>query len=198
MNKIKKASLMNFQFFNSVFCCLLIFMSCNSSNNNSTQINQTEIQEFKIDSIKNKALRSEINDGSDSLKISNQSLESGNELAGRHNLTLQWISWEERGSIVFSSIGKDKYKVEGYQDGKKSKNKCTSCYLKIEGIIEKISIENLKFTGKIESSVNFIDSGKPCIKEGTFNFVAKGNRKYWRCQDMEGCDGVTDYIDIYF
>lgn len=175
---------------------LLLNAACGNYDNNSIPKNQNEPQE--IDSVKKQALNPENIVGSDSIYTLEQNLESENELAGNHNLTLQWISWEERGSIVFSSIGKDKYKVTGYQDGKKSKDKCTGCYLKIEGIIEKISIENLKFTGKIESSVNFIDSGKPCIKEGTFNFVAKGNRKYWRCQDMEGCDGVTDYIDIYF
>ena len=29
-------------------------------------------------------------------------------------------------------------------------------------------------------------------------FRVTQNRKYWRLQQMEVCDGLTDYVDIYF
>lgn len=120
------------------------------------------------------------------------------ELAGRHQLSLQWISWQNFGYIDFVKLKNNTYKVEGFQDGKKSKSECKNCYLKITGTIKKISDRALSFKGIIESSVSYIQQGKPYIKKGTFIFKATGNRKYWRCQNMKGCKESTDYIDIYF
>lgn len=119
-------------------------------------------------------------------------------IKGRHKLSLQWISWDDFGYIDFKRIGDKVYKVDGFQDGNKSNGECDNCYLKINGEISQISENVLSFTGKIESSVYHIQNGTPCIKEGTFEFKSVGGRKYWRCQNMNGCDGVTDYIDIYF
>jgi hypothetical protein len=189
---------MNFRFFISLIILFLLYIGCDLSEKNSAQAPEAEFNENKLDSVLKEKMDTVITNNSDSIISFNKSNEGKNELAGIHDLTLQWISWEDRGRITFTSIGKDKYTVEGIQDGIKTKGECKVCYLKIKGVIEKITSENLKFTGKIESSVHFIDSGNPCIKEGTFSFVATGNRKYWRCQNMEGCDGVTDYIDIYF
>ncbi len=119
-------------------------------------------------------------------------------LSGKHSLTIQWISWEKPGEITFNSIGNNTYKVAGFQKANKA-DKCPECYLQINGIIKEITPKKLRFTGKIESSIYHIQGGKPCIKEGTFDFVSTKNRKYWRCRNMSGCDGVTtDYIDIYF
>ena len=87
--------------------------------------------------------------------------------------------------------------MEGLQKGNKS-DECPECYLKIKGTIIEITSKKLTFTGRIESSIYHIQDGKPCIKEGTFDFVSTKNRKYWRCRNMNGCDGVTDYVDIYF
>ena len=56
----------------------------------------------------------------------------------------------------------------------------------------------MQFTGRIESSVSYIQNGLPCIKEGNYTFKSTQGRKYWRLQEMDGCEGVTDYVDIYF
>lgn len=122
---------------------------------------------------------------------------SEGRLAGEHNLTIQWISWEKPGSITFKTIGANKYQVEGTQKGEAS-GECANCYLTVKGVIEEIDPKRLRFTGKIESSIYHIQGGAPCIKEGTFDFVSTKNRKYWRCRNMKGCEGVTDYVDIYF
>lgn len=118
-------------------------------------------------------------------------------LAGKHALTLQWISWEKPGEITFTSIGENKYEVEGSQMGEKS-GECSNCYLKIKGVVREITPKKLEFTGIIKSSVYHIQGGEACTKEGTFDFLSTKDRKYWRCQNMDGCDGVTDYVDIYF
>jgi hypothetical protein len=123
---------------------------------------------------------------------------SNDLLAGRHKLSLQWISWEYFGFVDFVKTGENIYEISGYQDGKKSNGECDNCYLKINGSIKKITDKELVFSGRIESSVHYIQNGIPCVKEGTFTFKSTQGRKYWRLQEMNGCDGVTDYVDIYF
>ena len=71
-----------------------------------------------------------------------------------------------------------------------------------------IRLHELDCTGR-GISIAVIDGGFqnydriPAFKsthiKGTFNFVATGNRKYWRMQEMENpVDECVDYIDIYF
>lgn len=112
---------------------------------------------------------------------------------GKHSLTLQWISWDDPGSVDIKKIGDNKYSVKGGQNGKGKD------YLKIDGILEPINERELKFSGLVEHAISHIGEGKVCKKEGNFIFKATGTRKYWRMQNMSGCyDGVTDYVDIYF
>jgi len=118
------------------------------------------------------------------------------DLSGEHNLTIQWIGWDIPGKINFELMGVNTYSVEGQQYGIPSK--CNDCYLTISGIVKVIDSKTLRFSGKITSSIDFIQNGIPCLKKGTFDFISTKNRKYWRCQNMNGCDGVTDYVDIYF
>ena len=47
--------------------------------------------------------------------------------------------------------------------------------------------------------VSFIAGGMRCARKGEFVFEVKGNRKYWRLQQMlNPCESVTDYVDVYF
>jgi len=115
---------------------------------------------------------------------------------GKHNLTLQWISWEKPGSIDVAAPGKDGYRVVKGQQWGKDKNE----YLKVNGKIKQTSQTELLFEGTIESQISYVNNGKPCHRKGTYHFKATGTRKYWRLQEMENCEGhkVTDYVDIYF
>jgi serine/threonine protein kinase len=124
--------------------------------------------------------------------------EETDKLIGRHKLSLQWISWTYFGYVDFVKTDLNTYSISGYQDGNKSKGECDGCYLKINGVIKKITDKELQFNGRIESSVNHIQNGLPCIKEGTYTFKSTQGRRYWRLQEMDGCEGVTDYVDIYF
>ena len=124
--------------------------------------------------------------------------EETDKLIGRHKLSLQWISWTYFGYVDFVKTDFNTYSISGYQDGNKSKGECDGCYLKINGVIKKINDKELQFTGRIESSVSYIQNGLPCIKEGNYTFKSTQGRKYWRLQEMDGCEGVTDYVDIYF
>jgi hypothetical protein len=124
-----------------------------------------------------------------------QSKNAKPDLSGKHKLTLQWISFTEPGSVVFKKTAKDNYSIEGEQLGRKG---CDSCYVKISGKVVCADAKTLKFTGRIETSVDILSAGEPCIKEGEYIFKATGTRKYWRCQDMKSCGNETSYVDIYF
>ncbi|MBR0023543.1 MAG: hypothetical protein IJP59_02930 [Muribaculaceae bacterium] len=44
-----------------------------------------------------------------------------------------------------------------------------------------------------------MNNGEEILRQGTYNFVQKENRHYWRMQEMTNpVDECVDYIDIYF
>ena len=114
---------------------------------------------------------------------------------GMHNLSLQWISWEKLGEVEIKHLEGNIYSVVGEQ-----RNPNNSDYLKIKGTLEPISEKELIFDGIVEHQITHLNQGQPCIKEGKQTFKSTKNRKYWRMQNMQNCEGgaVTDYIDIYF
>ncbi|MCU0393335.1 MAG: hypothetical protein MUE81_19660 [Thermoflexibacter sp.] len=115
-------------------------------------------------------------------------------LIGQHGITLQWISWEYRGSVVIKEENKQ-LQIKGLQKSKENKTDSVS----IDGVLEIISDKEMQFTGKIITTISYNNNGKPCEREGTFTFKKTGNRRYWRLQEMKNCDGVVvDYIDLYF
>lgn len=117
---------------------------------------------------------------------------------GKHNLTLQWISWEKPGKIQIGAADEDGWrKVDGAQFGE---GETQDAYLKVNGRLRQLSQAELVFEGTIETLVSYINDGKPCVRDGTFHFKSTGKRKYWRLQEMENCSekGHVDYVDIYF
>jgi hypothetical protein len=113
-------------------------------------------------------------------------------IAGNHRLATQWISWESFGNLAIKSSGNPGvYNVSGGQQSPENKN-----YLKVDGLVVQTAANKLWFRGTIVIYVDFI-SPEPFVREGVFNFVANGNRKYWRLQEMDR-SSVTDYVDIFF
>ena len=114
-------------------------------------------------------------------------------LLGRHKLSLQWISWDYFGQANVSNVKGILY----LKGGQKSRG--GSDYVKIDGMITSIDAKEFKFDGKIITKISHIAEGKPCERTGEMTFRITGKRKYWRLQEMDNpCDGVTDYVDIYF
>lgn len=112
--------------------------------------------------------------------------------AGKHKLTLQWISWDNPGSVTIVPAENGWYTISGQQTNGDN-------YLKINGRIKPVNPQELEFDGEVETRVSSINNGEPCLKTGKKVFKATGDRKYWRLQDMTNCEGTTvDYIDIYF
>jgi hypothetical protein len=116
-------------------------------------------------------------------------------LLGTHKLSLQWISWDYFGTATVTNRAGTLY-LKGSQRGRGDSK---SDYLTIDGVITSVSAKEFKFSGKIVTRVSHINGGAPCERDDDFTFRITGNRKYWRLQEMDNpCDGVTDYVDIYF
>lgn len=114
-------------------------------------------------------------------------------LLGRHRISLQWISWDYFG--VANVVNREGvYRLTGEQKGRKSTD-----FVKVDGVITSLIAKEFKFDGKIVSQVSHIFGGKPCTRKGEMTFRITGRRKYWRLQEIDNpCDGVADYVDIYF
>lgn len=114
------------------------------------------------------------------------------KILGKHMLSLQWISWDYFGSCNITKEG-TQYHCVGEQLSRENKGD----YLKIDGYITIEDELNLIFTGTIRTRVYHLNEGKEWLREGTFHFKSTQGRRYWRMQEMNGPDGVTDYVDIY-
>lgn len=112
---------------------------------------------------------------------------------GKHNFTLQWLGFDKPGTVIIDYLGEGEYSIEGEQRNKNG-------YVTIQGTFSTISKKELRFNGKIITQVTHNNAGKPCIKKGTYKFLATGKRKYYRLQDMKNCEGgmLVDYVDIFF
>jgi len=177
----------------AVFC-----FSCNAGNNKKQEQVQKENDSLKkeIEVIKNEGQKDIIKQTDTVLKNDTQEAVTQNPLirTGNHNLTLQWISWDQPGTVTISDMGNSTYTIVGGQLSKTNKD-----YININGIIKVVSKNELQFEGSITSFIADNDNGKVCEKKGKYVFKATGTRKYWRLQQMASCGGETvDYVDIYF
>lgn len=114
-------------------------------------------------------------------------------LLGTKKLSLQWISWNYFGKVTIRKEG-NTLRISGKQHSRTDTD-----FLSIDGIITEVRATEFKFRGKIVTKVSYINSGKPCVREGDYTFTTKGKRRYWRLKEMDNpCEAVVDYVDIYF
>lgn len=179
---------------------VVFYASCTNSNNETKALKKQIIAlKQEIDSLKNAP--SNNNSAIDSVSKNKKAdvdkkIPSSNTIrTGKHAFTLQWISWDEPGSVMIQPANDGWYSIKGEQRSRRN-----SDYITIEGLIRKISPTELQFKGEIKSVVETNNGGDPCIKTGIQIFKTTQNRKYWRLQDMINCEGgmLTDYVDIYF
>ncbi|MDB5120506.1 MAG: Uncharacterized protein JWN56_1724 [Sphingobacteriales bacterium] len=184
-----------------LFITSIVFISCQPKPGENTETRLRE-ENFSLkrenDSLRNVVLNLQPAVVPDTISKLDEAVKftpNYSTFTGEHALTLQWISWNEPGSATIEKTSNGWYKISGSQFSKNKEN-----YLKINGRIKPINDRELEFDGQIESRIDHINNGDPCIKSGTQKFVASGNRKYWRLENMINCEGnlVTDYVDIYF
>lgn len=118
------------------------------------------------------------------------------KLVGTRGLTLQWITFAKgaKGSAeITATDGKLPLTIRGKQDAGKDG------FVEIDGVIERVAADRFFFKGKITTQVSHINNGQACAREGTYEFVTKNGRKYWRMYPIDNtCDQVADYIDVHF
>ncbi len=106
-------------------------------------------------------------------------------------ITLQWISFESpaRGHVYVTERN-GIVSLSGAQRG-------NGGTVIMDGFVREIDARSFRFVGTI-TITDTPDPGRVCVREGGFEFRITQNRRYWRLQQMEACDGLTDYVDIYF
>lgn len=117
------------------------------------------------------------------------------KLLGVHGFTCQWVQWgKEKGKVEITEE-KGRLRLKGEQVAKK-----TGDHVSIEGEILEVKAKSFLFRGRIVLQVTHLNGGKPCVREGDFDFQVRGGRKFWRMHPMENpCDPpVVDYVDVHF
>ena len=106
-------------------------------------------------------------------------------------ISLQWISWDSpaRGRVAVTESG-GLVHLRGAQSGHGGE-------LSLDGDVLSIDTTSFTFRGEI-SIVGTPDADRNCLRDGIFEFRVTQRRRYWRLQQMEACDGLTDYGDIDF
>ena len=114
-------------------------------------------------------------------------------LKANTGLTLQWLGWDKRGTLKVYEI-KDEIWIEG-QQGNPEKD---DAFLYVNGLVREIGSDYFILDGEI-SIFGTPDAERRCLgKNSQWRFAVTENRKYWRLREFEWCDGLTDYVDIYF
>ena len=114
-------------------------------------------------------------------------------LLGRHRLSLQWVSWDYFGTATVTKRGGVFY-LKGEQ-----RQRGGTDFVRVDGRITEINARDFRFDGTVTTQVSHINGGAPCVREGAMAFRITGNRRYWRLAEMNNpCDGVADYVDIFF
>ncbi len=108
-------------------------------------------------------------------------------------ITLQWISFESprRGHVRVTDRD-GMVHLNGRQASADGNER-----VELDGDLLRIGRDRFTLAGNI-TITNAPDQGRVCVREGEFEFRVTQNRRYWRLQQMTVCDGLTDYVDIYF
>ena len=199
----------------SLPCILLIALACNSPSSNQEDLIKKEQEllqkENELLKKENDLLKKEQELKAAQTEAKEEKPEKSSPIAtseptekpivdhpirlGKHNITLQWISWDHPGTVNVSNQGDGSYKITGGQQSKENDD-----YLTIDGSIQFDTEKSFVFQGELEYRVSHNNGGEPCIKTGPLHFRATGSRKYWRMKEKTNCEGgmLTDYVDIYF
>ena len=113
-------------------------------------------------------------------------------LLGTHGLTLQWIGWDRPGEAVVTRDADGTYRITGTQ-----RDPSRNASVSINGVITEIGTNYFQLDGNV-SITNAPDAGRACSRDKEWYFAVTENRRYWRLREFEWCDGLTDYVDVYF
>lgn len=113
------------------------------------------------------------------------------KLLGKHMFSLQWIEGP-MGEATVSRTENGGMRINAKQEH-------NGDYVTLNGDVCVLDGKTFLVKGDMATRVSFIAGGMRCARTGEFVFEVKGNRKYWRLQQMlNPCESVTDYVDVYF
>ena len=112
-------------------------------------------------------------------------------IAAPKGVTLQWISWDYRGEARVLVNGTGQWFLDARQSGD------GDAFVSVNGMITEIGDKYFILDGT-SSILNTPDPGRRCEAQDKWRFEITQNRQYYRLRRFEWCDGLTDYIDIYF
>ncbi|HKX78362.1 MAG TPA: hypothetical protein VJM34_07580 [Novosphingobium sp.] len=113
-------------------------------------------------------------------------------LLANTGLTLQWLDWGRTRGMVVVSKGEGLWSLRGAQAQADGPGR-----LLLDGAILEIGQGYFTFRGKVRIT-DTPDPGRLCEKDKTWHFAVTQNRPYYRLREFEWCDGLTDYVDVYF
>lgn len=111
-------------------------------------------------------------------------------LLANKGVTLQWLGWDQRGTANARMEG-------GVLRLTAAQAKSEGGRLLLDGAVREIGSDYFIFSGVVRIT-DTPDKGRYCEQSKEWRFAVTQNRPYWRLREFEWCDGLTDYIDIYF
>lgn len=117
------------------------------------------------------------------------------KLLGVHGFTCQWVQWGRDKGKVEITEERDRLRMQGEQVSKQTGDR-----VQIDGEILEVQATSFRFRGRIVLQVSHLNGGRPCERNGDFEFQVRGGRTFWRMHPMENpCDPpVVDYVDVHF
>ena len=113
-------------------------------------------------------------------------------LRGNSGITLQWIGWNERGFVEVREDERGAVLLRGSQIG------ADGGHLQVAGTVVDAGRDYFLLDGTITIS-DAPDEGRSCrATRPDWRFAITQGRRYYRLRTFEWCDGLTDYVDIYF
>ncbi|WP_390476524.1 hypothetical protein [Altererythrobacter sp. MTPC7] len=170
------------------YCCLHLTAACVFAQGEGADA--TQVPSPPVQAEEEAAEASEIDDGK---PVPTTVLSAADAIRLRQNsgITLQWIGWDERGDATVGVDAFGTYRLYGRQEGPKGE------LLIVLGRITEIGPDYFLFDGLIQIAYA-PDPDRECYDNRTWRFEATQGHKYYRLREFEWCDGLTDYIDIYF
>lgn len=113
-------------------------------------------------------------------------------LRNNSGITLQWIDWDRRGDAEVTVGADGVWRLVGSQSAQSGPGRVS-----VDGTVTEIGADYFVFDGRVTIS-DTPDAGRRCSADKVWRFGVTEGRKYWRLREFEWCDGLTDYVDIYF
>lgn len=118
--------------------------------------------------------------------------DAADRLRNNSGITLQWISWDWRGDADVTVGDDGVWRLSGEQVARDGPGR-----LAVEGVVTEIGAGYFLLDGRV-TITDTPDAGRRCSEDKLWRFGVTQGREYWRLREFEWCDGLTDYVDIYF